>query len=72
MKKRGFGIGKWNGVGGKFDFKKRDKNIVDTAVRETEEEIGVKIKNFEKTAALRFHFSYQKEWDQDRMCSFFS
>lgn len=65
MKKRGFGIGKWNGVGGKIDPEKGDKNIVDTAIRETEEEIGVKIKDFEKVALLRFDFPYNKEWSQD-------
>ena len=39
MKKKGFGAFKWNEVGGKLDFKKGDKNIIDTAIRETEEEI---------------------------------
>lgn len=63
MKKRGFGAGKWNGVGGKFDEAK-DKNIFDTAVRETKEEIGVNIKNPERVAILNFHFPYKKEWDQ--------
>jgi len=65
MKKRGFGMGKWNGVGGKIDLEKGDKNIKDTAIRETEEEIGVKIKNLEKVALLRFAFPYKEEWNQD-------
>lgn len=70
MKKRGFGVGKWNGVGGKIDFKKGDKNIVDTAIRETEEEIGIKIKEMEKVALLNFRFPYIVEnervkWNQD-------
>lgn len=65
MKKRGFGQGKWNGVGGKLDFEKGDKNIIDTAVRETKEEIGVEIKNPEKVAVLNFYFPYKKEWNQD-------
>lgn len=65
MKKRGFGVGKWNGVGGKFDPEKGDKNIVDTVIRETEEEIGVKIRGLEKVALLSFYFPYKKEWDQD-------
>jgi len=64
IKKRGFGIGKWNGVGGKFDPEKGDKNIIDTAVREIEEEIGVKAKELEKRAVLDFYFPYQNEWDQ--------
>ncbi len=63
MKKRGFGIGKWNGVGGKLD-KEKDKNIFDTAIRETKEEIGVDIKNPEKVAILNFYFPYKEDWDQ--------
>lgn len=68
MKKKGFGDGKWNGVGGKLDYKKGDKDIVDAAIRETKEEIGIKIKKLEKVAILSFHFPYiskEKEWDQD-------
>ena len=68
MKKRGFGTGKWNGVGGKLDSRKGDKNIIETAIRETEEEIGVKIKKLEKVAVLNFRFPYipeEKEWDQN-------
>ena len=65
MKKKGFGQGKWNGVGGKFDTEKGDKDIIDTAVRETKEEIGVDVKNLEKMAVLSFYFPYKKEWNQD-------
>lgn len=67
MKKRGFGSGKWNGVGGKVDPKKGDKNIKGAAIREAREEIGVDIKQLEKVALLRFYFPYipNQEWDQD-------
>lgn len=67
MKKKGFGVGKWNGVGGKLDTEKGDKDIIDTVMRETEEEIGVKIKDPEKVAILSFYFPYvlNKNWDQD-------
>jgi len=65
MKKRGFGKGKWNGVGGKIDLEKGDKDIRDTAIKETKEEIGVKVKELEKVAVLSFCFPYKKEWDQD-------
>ena len=65
MKKRGFGVGKWNGVGGKIDSEKGDKSIEDTAARETKEEIGVKVKEMEKVALLSFYFPYNKEWDQN-------
>jgi len=64
MKKRGFGVGKWNGVGGKIDPKKGDKNIVDATIRETEEEIGIRVKNLEKVAVLNFYFPYNQAWNQ--------
>ena len=64
FKKKGFGVGKWNGVGGKLDLRK-DKNIFDTAIREMKEESGVKIKDIEKVAILNFYFPYRKEWDQE-------
>lgn len=65
MKKRGFGAGKWNGIGGKFDPAKGDKNIVNTAIRETKEEIGVKIERIKRYAVLDFYYPYfqkEKEW----------
>jgi len=61
MKKRGFGQGKWNGTGGKV---KDGEEIMEAAVRETEEEIGIKAIDLEKVAKLDFHFPYKKEWDQ--------
>ena len=66
MKKRGFGVGKWNGVGGKPEV--TDKDIAATAFRETKEEIGVEIEDFKKVAVLRFTFPYKDQkadWDQD-------
>jgi len=65
MKKRGFGVGKWNGIGGKLDFGKGDKNIIGIAVRETEEEIGVRIKDLKRVAVLSFYFPYNRDWNQD-------
>ena len=65
MKKRGFGVGKWNGAGGKFDVGKGDKNILDAAIRETKEEIGVELKNPEKVGIFHFIFSNKEEWNQD-------
>ncbi len=55
MKKRGFGVGKWNGTGGKFDAEK-DKTIEDTAKREAREEIGIDIIKMEKVGVNRFPF----------------
>ncbi len=68
MKKRGFGEGKWNAVGGKFD-PKIDKSIEEAAKREVFEEIGVKINEpCEKRGEVSFHFISVPEgedWDQN-------
>jgi mutator protein MutT len=64
MKKRGFGEGKWNGVGGKPDL---GETIEQAAIRETQEEIGVTSTNMEKVASLDFFFleeSIEKDWNQ--------
>lgn len=61
MKKRGFGVGKWNGVGGKLDG---DEKIEDTAIRETQEEIGVIPKNINQVATLDFFYQNNPDWDQ--------
>jgi 8-oxo-dGTP pyrophosphatase MutT (NUDIX family) len=66
MKKRGFGKGRWNGVGGKPDVEKNE-TVLDSAIRETEEEIGVKIKNLEKVAVMDFYFPFipkEKDFNQ--------
>lgn len=63
MKKRGFGQGKWNGVGGKVG----DESIEEAARRETAEEIGVEVVELEKLAILTFYFTdpeFQK-WNQE-------
>ncbi len=65
MKKRGFGVGKWNGIGGKFDSQKGDKNIEDTAKRETKEEIGVEVEDLRKVGFLNFRFPNKPKWNQD-------
>jgi ADP-ribose pyrophosphatase YjhB (NUDIX family) len=65
MKKRRFGVGKWNGFGGKIDEEKGDKNILDALSREVKEEADVEIKNPEQVGLMRFKFPYKPEWDQD-------
>jgi len=67
MKKRGFGVGRWNGTGGKFDPAKGDKNILTAALRETKEEIGVDVKDPQHVGLFHFKFAEddKKEWDQD-------
>ena len=65
MKKRGFGVGKVNGVGGKV---KAGESIEEGMLRETEEEIGVKLSSFEKVGVIDFYFtvsSEDKDWNQE-------
>lgn len=61
MKKRGFGEGLWNGVGGKVE---EDESIEEAARREAFEEIRVKLGKMEKVAELEFRFPPKPEWDQ--------
>ena len=62
MKKRGFGVGRWNGSGGKVET---GEKIIDAAIRETQEEIGVEIKNPEQAGLFHFKFAHKPEWNQD-------
>ena len=64
MKKRGFGEGKWNGVGGKVQDGER---IEDAAIREMEEEIGVTAHtdNMDKVGQFRFYFIDNPDWNQE-------
>lgn len=58
MKKRGFGAGRWNGVGGKVE----DGETVETAmIRETQEEIGVTPTVYEKVADIHFDEFFKGE-----------
>jgi len=64
MKKRGFGIGKWNGVGGKPN---PGEDIIACAIRESEEEIGVTPIDPKKVAVFNFYFPLvpaEKNWGQ--------
>jgi len=56
-------IGKWNGVGGKID---PGETIEVAAIRETYEEIGVKIneQHLEKVGNIKFYFKDKPEWNQ--------
>jgi 8-oxo-dGTP pyrophosphatase MutT (NUDIX family) len=53
MKKRGFGSGKWNGVGGKVE---PGESIVQATIRECEEEIKVFAIDIVEIAKLNFYF----------------
>lgn len=61
MKKRGFGAGRWNGVGGKLE---KGETIIEATKREAKEEIFVSINELKKIAELSFYFSYKQERDQ--------
>ena len=62
MKKRGFGAGRWNGVGGKPEG---DETIDQTAVRECQEEINVTPIDFSQVGHINFYFPAAKsDWNQ--------
>lgn len=61
MKKRGFGVGKINGVGGKVE---QGETIEEAAHREANEEIGVTVGKLNKYALLEFYFSHNPSWNQ--------
>ena len=69
MKKRGFGAGKWNGVGGKVQ---EGEDIVVAALREIKEEIGVTVAPdaLQSAGALEFNYSDTHDWDQ--VCNLFT
>lgn len=63
MKKRGFGAGRYNGVGGKLD---EGETIEQAVIREANEEIGVTVSetNLVKVAELGFTFPHRPDFDQ--------
>lgn len=54
-KKRGFGINKYNGFGGKL---KDGESILDAALREAKEEVGLTMLEYYKAAVIDFSDSY--------------
>lgn len=60
MKKKGFGQGRWNGFGGKFDGTK-DKSIDDTVDREFLEESTIKVLEHEQVGIIDFEFEGSDE-----------
>lgn len=58
MKKRGFGVGRWNGFGGKLN---PGENIEDAAKREFKEEAGIEVKDLEKAGIVEFEFKGNPE-----------
>jgi len=53
LKKRGFGVGRWNGFGGKIEDK---ETIEEGAVREIKEEVGITVTEIKKAGILEFSF----------------
>jgi 8-oxo-dGTP diphosphatase / 2-hydroxy-dATP diphosphatase len=53
MKKKGFGVGRWNGFGGKVEI---GESIEEGAIREVKEEIGVVVPEIKKIGILDFTF----------------
>ncbi len=55
MKKRGFGVGKWNGYGGKIQ---EGETIEEALHREVKEESGLKVKDPNKLGIIEFEFPH--------------
>lgn len=58
MKKRGFGMGKWNGFGGKVQ---EGESIEDAAKREVFEEAGIAVPDLQKLGVLDFSWRSQAQ-----------
>ncbi len=61
MKKRSFGMGKWNGVGGKIEPGETPEAA---AIREAEEEIGVKVLTLTKVGVITINYTPDPDWNQ--------
>ena len=63
MKKRGFGMGKWNGYGGKLH---EGESLEHAAIREVKEESGIQIveSDLKRIGVLDFYFTDKEEWNQ--------
>lgn len=58
MKKRGFGVGRWNGFGGKIGT---NETIEEAMARELKEESGLEVVSYEKLGILNFEFQNNPE-----------
>jgi 8-oxo-dGTP pyrophosphatase MutT (NUDIX family) len=53
LKKRGFGVGRWNGFGGKLV---QGETVEESAIRETKEEAGIDLINLKKIGIMDFSY----------------
>lgn len=58
MKKRGFGMGKWNGFGGKVNS---GETVEDAAKREMAEEAGIRLQDMHLCGKLDFVFTHKPD-----------
>ncbi|MDB5238153.1 MAG: hydrolase [Candidatus Kaiserbacteria bacterium] len=65
MKKRGFGVGKLNGMGGKIEL---GESIREAAAREVKEEIGIDIDPAALIPAVDITFTFENKPDWDNHC----
>jgi len=68
MKKRGFGEGRYNGVGGKVES---GESIEEATIRECQEEIGVTPEDIQKVAILTFRYAAEDGKSDDVRCHVF-
>ncbi len=66
-KKRGFGVGKYNGIGGKVE---ENETVKEAALRELKEEVNVEVSSIEKKAVLFFK-NKNKDFFESMLCHVF-
>ena len=65
MKKRGFGMGKWNGSGGKLQIINGVEESVEQGMkRELMEELNIQVKNLVNMGTITFQFPQNPGWGQ--------
>ncbi len=69
MKKRGFGVGKWNGFGGKVEAGEDPKSAI---IRELKEEAGVDVAPDDLRDAGILTFTFKDNSDWDNSCQVFT